>query len=343
MTASYKVLITTSGVGQRLGELTLYTNKSLVRVGRKPAIAYIIEQYPEDVPFVITVGYFGNLVREFIEMAYPQQNIEFVEVSPFKGKGSSLGYSMLCAKSHLQQPFIYHACDTLVEQKIPEPDTNWVGGYKGTDSTQYASYKVQKDGIRAYNEKGAMSFDYLHIGLIGIKDYQIFWNTLAELYDANPENTELNDCKVIEAMLKECNFKAIPFKVWFDIGNAGALSYARTHIRDAFDNLDKTDESIFLFKNFGIKFFSNPNLIKARCERAAILKGLVPPMERITTHFYKYTYIQGDTYSDVVTPINFQFFLEWANAQLWKPVAEVSDEEFLTVCHKFYYQKTYDR
>ena len=34
----YKVLITTSGIGSRLGDLTTYTNKCLVRIGNKPAI-----------------------------------------------------------------------------------------------------------------------------------------------------------------------------------------------------------------------------------------------------------------------------------------------------------------
>ena len=40
----YKVLITTSGVGSRLGDLTNYTNKCLIRVGKKPAISYIVEK-----------------------------------------------------------------------------------------------------------------------------------------------------------------------------------------------------------------------------------------------------------------------------------------------------------
>ena len=44
--AEYKVLITTSGIGSRLGNLTEYTNKGLVRVGKKPSISYIIESYP---------------------------------------------------------------------------------------------------------------------------------------------------------------------------------------------------------------------------------------------------------------------------------------------------------
>ena len=47
--AEYKVLLTTSGLGSRLGNLTKFTNKSLVRIGDKPAISYIIDSYDENV------------------------------------------------------------------------------------------------------------------------------------------------------------------------------------------------------------------------------------------------------------------------------------------------------
>ena len=44
----HKVLITTSGIGSRLGKLTDFTNKSLVRIGDKPAISHIVEYYPKN-------------------------------------------------------------------------------------------------------------------------------------------------------------------------------------------------------------------------------------------------------------------------------------------------------
>ena len=52
--ADYKVLLTTSGLGSRLGNLTKFTNKSLVRIGDKPVLSHIIESYPNDVEFIIT-------------------------------------------------------------------------------------------------------------------------------------------------------------------------------------------------------------------------------------------------------------------------------------------------
>ena len=78
--AEYKVLITTSGLGSRLGNLTDYTNKSLVRVADKPAISYIIEAYPNGTEFIITLGHYGEHVRQFLNLAYPDVKFEFVNI-----------------------------------------------------------------------------------------------------------------------------------------------------------------------------------------------------------------------------------------------------------------------
>ena len=64
----YKVLITASGLGSRLGNLTKFTNKGLVRIGKKPALSYIIESYPDDVEFVVTLGHYGNQVEQLLNL-----------------------------------------------------------------------------------------------------------------------------------------------------------------------------------------------------------------------------------------------------------------------------------
>ena len=83
MSFDYKVLITTSGIGSRLGEFTKYTNKTLLRIGKKPAISYIIDSYPKGTKFVVTLGYFGEHVKNFLEIAYPDGNFEFIFVDIF--------------------------------------------------------------------------------------------------------------------------------------------------------------------------------------------------------------------------------------------------------------------
>jgi len=342
---NYKVLLTTSGIGSRLGDLTKYTNKSLVRIGKKPAISYIVESYPEQTHFVVTVGYFGRHVRDFLEIAYPNRTFEFVEVNKYEGPGTSLGYSMLQAQEQLQCPFIYHACDTLVpDSTIPLPDQNWIGVYKGEDSTSYASWKKMGEQSLVFEDKGALDFDFLHIGLVGIHNYAEFWKSLNYLYTQNPSDSTLNDCQAINQMLSEAiPFTLTEFTSWFDIGNPSALQQARENIADHFDVLEKTEESIFLFDDTVIKFFKDSELVSRRVERAALLTGLVPKILNHRENFYQYEYVTGDVYSEVVTPKDFAAFLQWAKTHLWKENHTVPAEVFSKNCRKFYYNKTLKR
>ena len=120
------VLITTSGTGSRLNHFTKYTNKSLVKLGDKLAICYIIEQYDNDTEYIITLGHMGSLVKDFLLLAYPSRTFIFVEIDKFEGSGSSLGYSMLKAKDYLQKPFVFHCCDTILQEKITFNSSNLI-------------------------------------------------------------------------------------------------------------------------------------------------------------------------------------------------------------------------
>jgi CTP:phosphocholine cytidylyltransferase-like protein len=168
----YTVLITASGVGDQLGEITNYINKTLIKVGKKPTISYIIEAYPKNTEYIVTLGHYADQVREFLNISYPDRNISFVEVDKFKGEGSSLAYSMLQAKSRLQKPFVYHASDTIVSESVPYPNSNWLGGYKGEGSSHYASFDVVDDAIQHIYGKGMLKADFLYVGTAGIKNYK---------------------------------------------------------------------------------------------------------------------------------------------------------------------------
>jgi choline kinase len=227
----YKVLITTSGTGSRLGELTKHTNKALVPINGRPTIEYIFDSYSKETPFVITLGFLGDQVKEYLLKNYPDHNFEFVTVDKYIGDGSSLLYSMLCAKDYLQTPFIFHACDTIVTEKIPEPTEDWVIGYVIDPSTttidvkQYRTHKVKDGYLVKVNDKGVPDFDSIHIGMTGIHDYKKFWQVVEGLYTSDPNNQALGDVPVIEKLLaEETKFKWIPFKTWLDTGNLKALA-----------------------------------------------------------------------------------------------------------------------
>lgn len=228
----YKVLITTSGTGSRLWDMTKETNKSLLPLGDKLIISHLIDSYPIDVPIVLTVGYFGQKVVEETKKLYPDRDITFVTIDKYEWLGSSLAYSMLQAKDHLKCPFVFHACDTIIKTKIPAVEYNRVIGYNFPDSTQYTTFNVEWEYIKNYNKwKWAKEFDYVHIGLVGIHDYQEFWEELSNLYKADTNNGSLNDVVALSAMIdKWIKFKYLVINDRLDTGNVEALAHAQKNI-----------------------------------------------------------------------------------------------------------------
>tara|TARA_R110000764_G_scaffold59212_1_gene128058 strand:- start:295 stop:1824 length:1530 start_codon:yes stop_codon:yes gene_type:complete len=336
--ADYKVLITTSGIGSRLGKLTDFTNKSLVRIGDKPAISHIIEYYPEDTPFVITLGHFGSYVKEFLELAYPNKNFTFVKVDNFEGQGSSLGHSILQAKSELQCPFIFHASDTILTDSdtIPNLEHNWCAGAYKEETSQYRTLKTNNGWVDNIAEKGEINFDYPYIGLCGIKDHKLFWDKLEIL----PPSNSLSDVHVINEMLNTVTFNFHKINNWLDIGNTTELNKTREYFGSSIKVLDKDNESIYFFNNFVIKFFSDPIINRNRVERASMLKGLVPDIMANTPNFYKYKKAEGNLFAESVNEKTFKNFLEWTEKKLWD--FKLTDN-FNQKCFDFYVSKTNKR
>lgn len=344
---NYKVLITTSGVGQRLGDLTTYLNKSLVRLSKKPVLSYIIETYPKDIEIVITVRHKAQLVKDFISIAYPDRKITFSEEPQEApaGKAFSLAYSMLQAKKYLDCPFIFHACDTVITEPVPSPlDGNWNGGFKGGSTASYRSFTELDDKVFGFNDKGAADFDYLHIGLVGIKSYEKFWKTLEGLFEKDPMDTAIGDVPVLEKMLREGEeFSVKEFSSWLDIGNIEALNEARKKLGDHAVTLGRADQAVYLFEDFVVKFLADSKQVESQVKRAKVLEGLVPEIESSKNNFYRYKYVVGRLYSRVVNPSDFSGFLSWLKTDLWKPEKEAGEEEFKKVCLKFYKDKTLQR
>lgn len=330
----YKVLITASGTGSRLGDLTKYFNKSLIRVGKKPAISYIIESYPKDTKFVITLGYLGDIVKQFLEITYPELSIEFVYVDKYEGSGSSLLYSIRCAKDKLQSPFIYHACDTITS-KI-NFNENCVYLSKNMNFLdEYRTYDIKQNKLQEKKNNNTNCFPY--IGVCSIKDYEDFWNSVDHILTTD---SELSDCSVINDMLlKDITFKYAYVSEWYDIGNLKSLQIARDNIPDKFQILDKLDESIYMFDSFVIKYFYDKKICKQRVDRTKSLDGLVPKILKFSENFYKYEFVDGDELSHVVDVYSFKNLLTHSYKNMWS----VEGPDIKENCLSFYKTKTLKR
>jgi len=338
------VLITTSGTGSRLGDLTNYTNKSLVPIGDKYCISHIIDLYPNNTEFVITLGYFGNLVKDFLELAYPDKSFKFIDVNPYKGVGSSLGFSMLQASKYLQKPFIFHACDTIIKDKDfnINLDNNWIAGtISNLESNQYRTFNVSDNKVIKINEKDENKYDYIYIGLAGIKDYEMFWKILKNLHNSDYFKTSLSDCHVLMEILKSKKIYTKVINKWYDIGNMTTLKNARDNINREFHVLDKIDESICFVSGTVIKFFSNQKICQNRVKRFELLGDSVPKLLGYKDNFYKSEFIEGQLLSTYNNNTFLKELLEWSDINLWKK--KEKPENFYDVAKRFYFDKTKKR
>lgn len=339
---SYRVLIPTAGTGSRLEDLTRHLNKSLITIANRPALAHLIDQFPADVEFVLALGHKGELVREFLSLAYPQRTFFFAEVYPFEGSGSGLGLSVLICKKFLQEPFVFCSCDTLVDESIPLPDTNWMGYSQVDDVHLYRTLRLAQGQVAEINEKGAEGDNLAaYVGLAGIKDYAFFWDAMAEGEDRAILEGEAYGMRALLSRY----VSGVAF-TWWDTGNKESLEKTKKRFKrpNAPNILDKPNEAIWFISDNVIKFSTDEAFILNRVKRASHLSGFCPTVIDSTRHMYKYPEIEGKVLSKVITLPLFNLFLDHS-ASFWQR-QELNQEEkiaFRQACLIFYRDKTEQR
>jgi choline kinase len=340
---TYRVCIPCAGTGSRLGALTADLNKSLITVANRPVLSHIIDQFPPTSQFVIALGYKGNLIQEFLMLAYPDREFFFVPVSPFDGAGSGLGLSLLACKEFLQQPFIFSSCDTLVEEFVPPPDENWMGYAEACDGDQYRTVLVSSSKVTAISDaaKKVVAGQKPYIGLAGVKDYEVFWAAMESGGEAAIRTGEVH---AMRRLLAE-GIRARSF-AWHDTGNPIALAEARGRYRDSDSPniLDKKNEAIWFVGDNVIKFSTDKSFIKNRVARADYLTGFVPRVTGVAPHMFRYSKIDGRVLSEIVTVPIFDQLLQFCE-ELWviKELTLAEKIDFKNACTSFYKDKTFER
>jgi len=341
---SYRVIIPTAGIGSRLEKLTKYLNKSLVSVANRPVLSHLIDQFPKTCDFVIPLGYKGDLVKDFLELSYPNRTFQFVNVKPYEGKGSGLGYTLLCCKKYLQEPFVFISCDTLVKEPIPKPKFNWMGYAIKKKIFSYRTLQIKENKITQINEKKISSLEKQnpYIGLAGIYDHKIFWNEMEKGRQIAIQQGEVFGLRKI---LKRGTVQSLKF-TWFDTGTLEGLAKTRKLYNNlnGINILEKENEAIWFLGNKVIKFSTDPQFIKNRFIRAKKLKRFIPKVLYLKRNMYSYNKFDGKVLSKIVTLPLFNNLLETCKF-FWKKINLTVEEKviFNKNCHKFYYDKTLER
>ncbi len=340
----YKVVIPSAGKGTRLKDLSKHINKALVSVNQKPSISYVVEKFHEDIEIVIPLGFKGSDIRDFLEIAYPNRKFTFVDVDIFEGPGSGLGYSLLKCEEFLQCPFIFVPNDSILEEEIPEPDSNWMGYSSLHTSEEYRSISIMDGNVDNILPKGSSGEIFPYIGLCAIKDYELFWEYMNE--GKSKGSIEIGESYGLKMLLSNSNIKAKKF-TWHDTGNLAALDNAKRLLPKNKINahiLDKPDEAIWFCQDKVIKFHIDENFIADRVKRSHNLGEFVPKIIDNSKHMYSYDIVEGNVLSRNPAPKIFKNFLNFM-VDFWsKPDSKSFEiQQFYEGCTNFYKVKTYER
>jgi len=343
-----KVLITTSGIGSRLGELTQFINKSLLRIGNKLAICYIIDKFDyNNTDFIITLGYLGHQVKEFLYITYPNHNFIFINIDNYINNGSSLVYSLLQTKNFLQSPFYFFCCDSIILDDLSSFNFNFKNNYlflaKSNEYLLYSSVNIYNDNIIKINLKGEDIYDFIYTGVSYIYDYKIYWNSMTLLYNQFHYNTQLSDIDVFNILINNNNYnlKYIIVNNWFDIGNINSYNIAIKNIKCDYDILHKNNETICFTNSKVIKFINNKEYNKNKILRGHSLFPIVPKIINEGDFFFAMELIDGLILSKIKNYGEIYKLLNWSFHNLW--IDKNINNDYLNTCHLFYNIKTYER
>ena len=327
-----KFCILAAGRGTRNNHI-VGLHKALLPLENKPVISHIIDKLDKSVEIVIAVGYKSEQIKTYMSLVHSDKKITYIDVDNFDGIGSGPGYSLLCCKQELQEPFVFTSVDTLVGEDIDlmSIDENWLGvsPVEKEDSLNYCLVNGSKYLDNLYYGTG----DSAYIGMAGIYDYESFWDSLENHKIVKDEYQVIHGFDGLEHM-KLINF------TWYDTGNN--QSYIET--KKVFCNdvvANKSDEAIFIDNKKVIKYFDDNQKVSKRIKRAEYLNGNSPKIESVNDNMYAYDFVKGDLLSNIYDESLMWEFLSYCKSNLWLHTEK--NNTFLDNCKEMYETKTKSR
>ena len=332
--STYKLCILCAGKGTRLGTYTTNLNKGLVKIGNKAAISHIIEKVPIDTEIVLALGFQGNLVKEYCLAMYPERTFNFIVVPEWDGPNSGPGTSMLACKEHLKCPFYLSTVDCIVDY-FPNLDNNWIGLYPTDNPKLYATASLNDNLITDFKNKNNYGYSYAFIGLAGIVDYNLFFNSITK--DSSKE------VEFVSAFYSPEDYPLYGHILnWEDTGSLDGLKKAELKYSSntVYGMPKNMDEITYINNGYVVKYIGDLTRINGRIERAEILKYSTPHLTFSGTNFYAYKLVPGKTLYEVNDIKYCNYLFDWCKLNLWK---SVEYPNFHIECNNFYQHKTLAR
>jgi len=324
------VLILAAGMGERLMPLTQYINKALLPINNEAIISKLVKKFPKDYKFVITLGYKGSDVENYLKLAFPNHDFEFVYVKNYSDKNSGPGTSALVAKEFLNRPFYLFTVDCLLTSEIPSLNENWLGVHPTSYPEKYATVSVdESNNIIEVLNKSNKGHSQAFIGAASIVDYETFWNEL----EKNIENGEI--INAFDDISKYSNFTTRKLD-WFDTGNLDDLEKAKLFLEDKPLSLLKTNfEMVFNEDLKFIKFIPDSKRLNNLLSRSDALRSFIPKNTSTVGSFLYYDWMSGQTLYELNNTEVYKSFIDFYFENIELTDSNLADLE------DFYVKKTY--
>ena len=338
----YKLFISAAGRGTRVAGLTAI-NKSLLPINYEAVISKIIDSYSKNIEIVIALGHEKEIVKNFLKIRHSDRKIKFVIIKKYSGLGSGPGYTLYQCRKYLQCSFIYSSCDTIVLEKVPPPNTNWLGisKVKNTERFLIVEKKKSDNMYFLYDKKRKIEIDKkkkqfnAFIGLAGIKDYKNFWQGFSNNSELKDNELQIsNGLNYILSTAKLKNFK------WLDTGTNESYLDTLNFFND--NILRKPNSCTYIGNKKVIKFFTDKSKVKKLKNRSKYLKEFAPKSVNAKSHYFFYNFAEGKLLSELKMH-DFVYLIDQMHKKFWIIKKNVNIKKFKKNCLNFYKEKTISR
>lgn len=282
-----KVFVPAAGLGSRLDQDKF--PKPLRSIGDLPLIVRVIRHYPKRTHFVFALGYESFYVRQVLDFFCPLLGMTYeVVVTDSWSAGGGLTKTLLDCKSLLQEPFIFHAVDSLLDGYNPQ--TLW----EEEDDTAVFAKPPSKGTYRFIEadswKKGERSGSS-YVGVSKISDVDSFWQRMDSLSSGDDVYEDGETLGLNPKSLQILHFQG----VWLDCGTEGGVLAAINHFPSGANILERSDEAIWqdTHNQIVVKFHKSSEFIVNRVRRSQVLQNFVPLSKLESPNMYSYPRAPG--------------------------------------------------
>lgn len=342
------VFIPAAGLGTRVQKFFGALNKPLLRLNNRAVIDDIIRCYPLDLEIIVGVGFRASLVEQYLENMWGGiRSFTFVCVDDFSEESGGLGKTLGAARSLLERPFFFHACDSLVtfpdHVNLSHISRNWVGAAATMPEPEHYRQICHDGAFTSVTEKSvtATSSALNYIGVCAVFDYKSFWAS----FDEASDRVTSGECAGLRGL--SSSLDVVMFPSWTDVGRYSVLekTLSITGRSGGVTVLPKSGESIYINNSRVVKFDESRERLMRKVLRARRLEPFVPQLTYITENFFRYDFVPGQTLSRCYSDVLFRRALHRAN-EMWATPIDVqplTSSQLKADYSQFYIQKTKDR